>query len=152
MDGKSDFIISGDRHLLDLKEYKNIKILTSRELLEKYNRAKNVKKPYDEVSSGGSLTRGVIFTEKPSFNYHNNLKLKDRTTELNKLNELIIFISNELNIPAENLDIDPVKYRILTYKSIVKKNKGKLKKMGLVPAITEELATGDLFEIETNFL
>ena len=44
LDGKSDFIISGDRHLLDLKEYKNIKILTSRELLEKYNRAKNVKK------------------------------------------------------------------------------------------------------------
>ena len=44
LDGKSDFIISGDRHLLDLKEYKNIKILTSRELLEKYNKAKNVKK------------------------------------------------------------------------------------------------------------
>jgi putative PIN family toxin of toxin-antitoxin system len=44
LDGKSEFIISGDRHLLDLKEYKKIKILTSREFLEKYKWAKNVKK------------------------------------------------------------------------------------------------------------
>ena len=43
LDGKSDFIISGDRHLLDLKEYKNNKILISREFLIKYSEAKNVK-------------------------------------------------------------------------------------------------------------
>ena len=44
LDGKSDFIISGDNHLLNLKEYKNIKIINSREFLEKYEKTKNEKK------------------------------------------------------------------------------------------------------------
>ena len=44
LDGKSDFIISGDNHLLNLKEYKNIKIIKSREFLEKYKATKNVKR------------------------------------------------------------------------------------------------------------
>ena len=43
IDGKSDFVISGDRHLLDLKNYNNIKILNSREFLEIYKEDKNVK-------------------------------------------------------------------------------------------------------------
>lgn len=32
--GKADYIVSGDRHLLSLKEYKGIKILTAREFIE----------------------------------------------------------------------------------------------------------------------
>jgi putative PIN family toxin of toxin-antitoxin system len=32
-DGKADYIVSGDRHLLALKEYKEIKILTIAEML-----------------------------------------------------------------------------------------------------------------------
>lgn len=32
-DGKADYIVSGDRHLLALKEYKGIKILTIDEML-----------------------------------------------------------------------------------------------------------------------
>jgi putative PIN family toxin of toxin-antitoxin system len=34
LDGRADFIISGDRHLLSLGKYKSIKILTAREFLE----------------------------------------------------------------------------------------------------------------------
>jgi len=32
--GKADYIVSGDRHLLELKEYRDIKIVTASELLE----------------------------------------------------------------------------------------------------------------------
>ena len=34
VDGKADFIVTGDNHLLKLKEYKGIKILKAREFLE----------------------------------------------------------------------------------------------------------------------
>ena len=34
LEGKADYIVSGDTHLLDLKQYNGIKILTSTELLQ----------------------------------------------------------------------------------------------------------------------
>lgn len=34
IEGEADYIISGDRHLLSLKEYKGIKILTAKEFVE----------------------------------------------------------------------------------------------------------------------
>lgn len=37
VEGKADYIISGDRHLLSLEEYKGIKILTAKEFLELVN-------------------------------------------------------------------------------------------------------------------
>lgn len=36
--GEADYIVSGDQHLLNLREYKNIPILTLRELLKKIER------------------------------------------------------------------------------------------------------------------
>jgi putative PIN family toxin of toxin-antitoxin system len=35
VDGLADLIVSGDRHLLDLKEYRDIPIITAREFLER---------------------------------------------------------------------------------------------------------------------
>jgi predicted nucleic acid-binding protein len=35
LDGKADLIVTGDNHLLKLKKYKNIQILTSAEFLRK---------------------------------------------------------------------------------------------------------------------
>ena len=37
VDGKADFIVSGDRHLLDLKQFNEIKILKAKEFLDIYN-------------------------------------------------------------------------------------------------------------------
>lgn len=37
VEGKADYIISGDRHLLSLKEYEGIRILTAREFIEFIN-------------------------------------------------------------------------------------------------------------------
>ena len=127
---------------------KNIEQLGNRIKL----RAKNIKKPYDKLTSSGSLIRGVIFTEKPSFNYHKELKKKDKDCEFVKLKKLKEEISEKIHISSEEIDIDLIKYRLLTSQVLVKKYKNELKKIGLVPAIIEELATGDLFEIETTFL
>ena len=35
LDAKADFIVSGDRHLLDLREYKGISILTVKQFSER---------------------------------------------------------------------------------------------------------------------
>ena len=32
--GKTDYIVSGDKHLLEFKEYKSIPIITAREFIE----------------------------------------------------------------------------------------------------------------------
>lgn len=37
VEGKADYIISGDRHLLSLKEYKRIRIMTTKEFIERVN-------------------------------------------------------------------------------------------------------------------
>ena len=36
LEGKADFIISGDHHLLDLKQYKGIKIITPSDFLKNF--------------------------------------------------------------------------------------------------------------------
>jgi len=40
-----DFIISGDIHLLELKQYDKVKIVTAKEYLEMKGQAPDVKKP-----------------------------------------------------------------------------------------------------------
>lgn len=36
VEGKANFVVSGDRHLLEIKEYKGIKIISARNFLENY--------------------------------------------------------------------------------------------------------------------
>jgi len=36
VEGQADFIVSGDRHILEIKEYKGIKIISARDFLEDY--------------------------------------------------------------------------------------------------------------------
>ena len=43
--GKADFIVSGDHHLLDLKEYQGIKILTVKDFLEELKKEQKKKEP-----------------------------------------------------------------------------------------------------------
>ena len=113
---------------------KNIEQLGNRIKL----RAKNIKKQYDILTKGGSLIRGAIYINKPGSKDRKNIDLeilKDK-------------ISSELKINI--LEVD--KNRILTSKTIAKKYKNYFKDMNLYPAIVEELATSDLFEIEIEFL
>lgn len=114
---------------------KNIEQLGNRIKL----RAKNIKKDYDIITRGGSLIRGAVYLKKnnnPDYKTHNLEDLKN-------------FLDKSLN---NDFDIDIRKNRLLCSKSFIKKNKSYLKNLGLYPAVVEELATSDLFEIEIDFL
>ena len=58
----------------------------------------------------------------------------------------------KLSISKDMMAVDSSKLRILTSKQIVKKFRDKIKSADLIPAIVEELPSGDLFEIEIEFL
>lgn len=47
VNGKADLIVSGDHHLLDLKEYQGIKIFTAKEFLEELKKEQKKKEPGD---------------------------------------------------------------------------------------------------------
>ncbi len=115
-------------------------------------RAKNVKKHYDIATGEGTLIRGAIYTEKPSFSYLENLKLKNKEQELRKLKDLKSSLATTLRIPKKDFDVDEMKYRLLCSRRIIYRYKDKIKALGLFPAIVEELATHDLFEIEIDFI
>ena len=115
-------------------------------------RAEHVKKKYDTVTGEGSLIRGAIYTEKPSFNYTENLKLKNKNEEIRKLKELKTKVCEALKVNRQDIDLDPVKYRLLTSRGIVSRRAEEIKKLNLIPAIVEEYPTYDLFEVEIEFL
>jgi len=115
-------------------------------------RAEHIKQKYDIVSPEGSLIRGAIYTEKPSFNYTEVLKSKNKEQEVKKLKELKTRICETLKINRQDVSIDEIKYRLLTSRRIVFRRAEEIKKLGLIPAIVEEYPTYDLFEVEIEFL
>ena len=112
-------------------------------------RASNVRKKYDKLN-GASLIRGAIYLKEltPDFGFQKKLKKVDRAKILDKLSKA----KDKLSKHIKNLDIDDNKLRILTSKQEVKQKKEVIKKLGYVPYITEELATFDQFEIESEEL
>lgn len=115
-------------------------------------RAKNVKKHYDIATNEGTLIRGAIYTEKPSFGYQEKLRLKNKEQEIRILKDLKSKLATGLRIPKKDFDVDEIKYRLLCSRRIIYRYKDKIKALGLFPAIVEELATHDLFEIEIDFI
>ena len=115
-------------------------------------RADKIAHKTDKITAEGSLIRGAIYLEKPSFNYLENLKKIDKESELKKLKTLRTKLCTEMRITRDKLHIDPIKYRLLTSKRIIVKNKDKLKALNFHPAIVEEYPTYDLFDIEIEFL
>ena len=84
--------------------------------MEKYKYLK-----FDSKTPEGTITRGCIYTEKPSFNYLELLKNKNRIEETIKLKKIRNELSTSLRINKIDLVIDYLKYRILTSKKIVLK-------------------------------
>lgn len=115
-------------------------------------RAINIKKHYDILTPEGSLIRGVIYTEKPSFNYQKELENKDKKKEIKNLKQLKKEICKEVKIHPKDLDIDKQKLRFLCSRKIINKHKEKIKQLNLIPGIVEEYPTKDQFEIELEFL
>ena len=115
-------------------------------------RAQNVKKHYDILTHEGTLIRGAIYTEKPSFHYREKLKLLNKEEEIKNLKKIKNHLATLLKVNKRDLDIDTQKYRILSTPKIIRKHKETIKDNNLIPAIVEEMATYDLFEIELEFL
>lgn len=118
------------------------------------NRLKNVRKQFDEVEDY-HLIRGVVYTRelKPSFGYRKLLEnIQNKDDILNKLEIKKNELAKKLSIKKELFLVDKIKLRILTSQNVVKKFKDHIKSMGLIPAIVEELPSGDEFEIDVEFL
>jgi len=112
-------------------------------------RAKNVKKPYDKLN-GTSLIRGAIYLKEltPDFGFQKKLLKVNKEKTLEKLEQA----KKDLSKHIKNLDIDDNKMRLLTSQQEVKQNAKTIRKLGYVPYVTEELATYDQFEIESEEL
>ena len=131
-------------------------------------RAKNIKKPYDKLTSYGTLIRGAVYLEdlKPGFDYRKKLeKIKSKNNIIKKLTKIKTDLKKDFKI--KNIDIDETKLRLLTSKEEVLKirnlinknllrniNKDKqlLKSKGIYLAIVEEYPTYDQLELNVEFL
>lgn len=120
-------------------------------------RAKNVSLSTDTVTKEGMLKRGVIYLPEfqPSFSYHkklNNMKKTEKNKIILKLKKYKKIINNNLRLKKDEVAIDGDKLRLLTSQKLVRKNKDKIKGLGLVPALIEEYPTYDGLEIELDIL
>lgn len=115
------------------------------------NNAYKIKK-FDIVTKDNSIIHGVIYTEKPSFNYSEILKNKNKVEEIKKLKSLRNKICDELRINKIDLVIDENKYRFITSRGIVSRYYFYFKELNLFPAIAEETKEDFPIEIEIEFL
>ncbi len=107
-------------------------------------------KKFDIQTKDNTIIHGAIYTEKPSFNYLENLKNKNKVEELRKLKTLRNKICLDLRINKVDMVIDELKYRLLTSRGIVSRYYVYFRELNLFPAIAEE--SKDNLEIEIEFL
>lgn len=117
-------------------------------------RAKNVAKPYDKITSEGTLVRGAIYLKDlvPDKDYRIKLQMIDKKSYVKKLFKVKRELQSKWNININDADVDMEKMRIILNKDFVKRIKSDLKKDRLVPAVVEEYPTHDGLEVEINFL
>lgn len=107
---------------------------------------------FDIITPEGSLIRGAIYLEKPSFGYREELKKKDKVFEVKKLKKKREELCLKLKCSKKDIFIDEIKYRFLVSCKMVRRYSKEIKEVGLIPAIVEEYPTYDMFEIELDFL
>ncbi len=109
-------------------------------------------KKFDIQTEDNTVIHGIIYLEKPSFNYLEELSKKNKSEEIKKLKIFREKICTGLRINKIDMLIDERKYRLLTSRKIVVKYRNDLKKLGLIPAISEETEDKIPLEIEIEFL
>jgi len=116
-------------------------------------RAKNAAKHFDKITSEGLLIRGVAYQKEfvPGANYSKKLENVSDSAwkELKILREKII---DQKLLKEKDIIVDEYKPRLLLSQKNVEKYAEELKRLGLVPAISEEYPTQDSFEVEIDFL
>jgi len=98
-------------------------------------RLKNVFRPYDRITTDGTLYRAAIYPKS-------KLNIKKLRKNLVK----------EFSIPSRLIEIDYERMRILTSAEIAERLKDELRKMSLKVALVEELPTYDLLPIQSELI
>ncbi|MBS3174645.1 hypothetical protein J4440_02085 [Candidatus Woesearchaeota archaeon] len=109
-------------------------------------------KKFDIVNNKRNIIHGIIYTEKPSFNYIEELKKKDKREEIKKLKILRGNLCTVLRINRNDLIIDEDYYRLLTSRAIAVRYQIEIKEMKLIPAIAEETKEIPQISIEIEYL
>ncbi|MBN1385933.1 radical SAM protein [Candidatus Woesearchaeota archaeon] len=109
-------------------------------------RAKNAKRRFDVMLEDGILYRGAF--------YPGSIKSRFHAIDLPKLRKAMVHIKKRYEIPNGMIELDQKRARILTSPLFIKElgeNKeelGKIKKLGLIPALIKEYPTEDAFIVE----
>lgn len=110
------------------------------------------KAKFDLQTEQGTIIRGAIFTEKPSFNYTESIKSKNKVEEIKKLKHLRTGICKDLRINKQDILIDEKKYKLWTSRRIILRHLEEIKSKKLIPAIIEFTPDEQELEIETDFI
>ena len=111
-------------------------------------RAKNVAKPFEKVTSDGTIVKGVVFLDEvpPGSDYDFVLRKLDCVELLSRIKMIRAEIVRRFRINPEEILIDLKKMRIVTGVSQLKRIKLKNR------AVVEEMPTKDALEMEVEFL
>jgi pyruvate formate-lyase activating enzyme-like uncharacterized protein len=114
-------------------------------------RAKSIALQTDKVTSEGTLLRGCVYLVEaaPGFHYRKRLEEANHDQLLSKLKACRSRLPKTL---AAKVSIDDQKYRLLTSKALVLKNKALFKKMKLIPTVVEEYPTSDGLEVDLRLV
>src|SRR3989344_7484174 len=96
---------------------------------------------FDLVTHRDSVIHGVLYTEKPSFNYSEIITKKNKIEEIKKLKYLKNELCTALRLNKVDIGIDEHKLRLLTSRRIVVRYHEEFKKKNLIPAIVEDTAS-----------
>src|SRR3989344_744 len=109
------------------------------------------KRKFDIKTENNTITRGAIFTEKPSFNYTESLKLKNKTEEIRKLKLLKNELCQAMRINKQDISVDEKRYKLWTSRRIVARHKQEIKDKKLIPAIIELTPDNNELEIQIEY-
>ena len=107
---------------------------------------------FDIKTNQGTIIRGAILTEKPSFNYTELLKQKNKQEEIKKLKNLKEILCKEMRINKQDISIDEKNYKLWTSRRIIIRHQEEIKYKKLIPAIVELIPDENELEIEVEFL
>ncbi|MBS3167565.1 hypothetical protein J4216_00370 [Candidatus Woesearchaeota archaeon] len=107
---------------------------------------------FDIETTENTIIRGVIYLEKPSFNYLEKLKEKDSKEEIKKLKILRTKICENIRLNKQDVKIDEKKYKLWTSRRIILRHKNEIKDLKLIPAIIELEPTPEGLELEREFV
>ncbi|HLC98926.1 MAG TPA: radical SAM protein [Candidatus Nanoarchaeia archaeon] len=114
-------------------------------------RAKNVKKPFDEMTKEGMLIRGAVYLPElaPGFGYRKKLEEVKKDRFIKQLEDIKKDLQKKYRIPSKMIIVDREKPRILTSKKFAARIK---KDKELRTAIVTEYPTWDQTEIDVKFI